>query len=45
MRSRPFRSALMAVVALVAAVVSLLASERGAFINGQLIQVNGGAET
>ena len=29
----------------VAAVVSLLASERGAFINGQLIQVNGGAET
>jgi 3-oxoacyl-[acyl-carrier protein] reductase len=29
----------------VAAVVCLLASERGAFINGQLIQVNGGAET
>lgn len=29
----------------VAAAVSLLASERGAFINGQLIQVNGGAET
>ncbi|HRD76716.1 MAG TPA: SDR family oxidoreductase [Hyphomicrobiaceae bacterium] len=29
----------------VAAVVALLASERGAFINGQLIQVNGGAET
>ena len=29
----------------VAAVVSLLASEQGAFINGQMIQVNGGAET
>ena len=29
----------------VAAVVSLLASERGAFINGQMLQVNGGAET
>jgi 3-oxoacyl-[acyl-carrier protein] reductase len=29
----------------VAAAVALLASERGAFINGQLIQVNGGAET
>lgn len=29
----------------VAAVVSLLASEKGAFINGQIIQVNGGAET
>lgn len=29
----------------VAAVVSLLASENGAFINGQMIQVNGGAET
>ncbi len=29
----------------VAAVVALLASERGAFINGQLLQVNGGAET
>ena len=29
----------------VAAVVSLLTSEKGAFINGQLIQVNGGAET
>jgi 3-oxoacyl-[acyl-carrier protein] reductase len=29
----------------VAAVVSLLASERGAFINGQMVQVNGGAET
>ena len=29
----------------VAAAVSLLASERGAFINGQMIQVNGGAET
>jgi len=29
----------------VAAMVSLLASEDGAFINGQLLQVNGGAET
>lgn len=29
----------------VAAAVTLLASEQGAFINGQLIQVNGGAET
>ena len=29
----------------VAAVVSLLASEKGAFINGQLLQVNGGTET
>jgi 3-oxoacyl-[acyl-carrier protein] reductase len=29
----------------VAAVVSLLASEQGAFINGQLIQVNGGTQT
>ncbi len=29
----------------VAAAVSLLASDRGAFINGQMIQVNGGAET
>ncbi|HET7410019.1 MAG TPA: SDR family oxidoreductase, partial [Paracoccaceae bacterium] len=29
----------------VAATVSLLASDRGAFINGQIIQVNGGAET
>ena len=29
----------------VAAAVALLASEGGAFINGQLIQVNGGAET
>ncbi len=29
----------------VAAVVSLLASEKGAFINGQMIQVNGGTET
>jgi 3-oxoacyl-[acyl-carrier protein] reductase len=29
----------------VAAVVALLASDEGAFINGQLIQVNGGAET
>ncbi|MDH3453250.1 MAG: SDR family oxidoreductase [Gammaproteobacteria bacterium] len=29
----------------VAAAVSLLASEKGAFINGQLIQVNGGAQT
>ena len=29
----------------VAAVVSLLASEQGGFINGQMIQVNGGAET
>ena len=29
----------------VAAMVALLASEAGAFINGQLLQVNGGAET
>jgi 3-oxoacyl-[acyl-carrier protein] reductase len=29
----------------VAAVVGLIASDAGAFINGQLIQVNGGAET
>lgn len=29
----------------VAGAVSLLASDRGAFINGQIIQVNGGAET
>ena len=29
----------------VAAVVALLASDRGAFVNGQLVQVNGGAET
>lgn len=29
----------------VAAAVSLLASDKGAFINGQIIQVNGGAET
>ena len=29
----------------VAAVVSLLASDRGAFVNGQILQVNGGAET
>ena len=29
----------------VAAAVALLASEEGAFINGQMIQVNGGAET
>jgi 3-oxoacyl-[acyl-carrier protein] reductase len=29
----------------VAAVVGLLASDAGAFINGQMIQVNGGAET
>jgi len=29
----------------VAAMVSLLASEKGAFINGQLLQVNGGAQT
>ena len=29
----------------VAAAVSLLASDRGAFNNGQMIQVNGGAET
>lgn len=29
----------------VAAMVALLASENGAFINGQLLQVNGGAET
>ena len=29
----------------VACVVSMLASDEGAFVNGQLIQVNGGAET
>ena len=29
----------------VAAAVSLLASDKGAFINGQMIQVNGGAQT
>jgi len=29
----------------VAAMVTLLASDAGAFINGQLLQVNGGAET
>lgn len=29
----------------VAAAVSLLASDKGAFINGQILQVNGGAET
>ena len=29
----------------VAAAVSLLASDKGAFINGQIVQVNGGAET
>ena len=29
----------------VAAMVSLLVSDKGAFINGQLLQVNGGAET
>ena len=29
----------------IAATVSLLASDKGAFINGQLIQVNGGTET
>ena len=29
----------------VAAVVSLLASDNGGFINGQIIQVNGGTET
>lgn len=29
----------------VAAMVSLLASDKGAFINGQLLQVNGGTET
>ncbi|MEZ5853970.1 MAG: SDR family oxidoreductase [Hyphomicrobiaceae bacterium] len=29
----------------VAAAVALLASDGGAFINGQMIQVNGGAET
>jgi 3-oxoacyl-[acyl-carrier protein] reductase len=29
----------------VAAAVALLASDQGAFINGQMIQVNGGAET
>jgi NAD(P)-dependent dehydrogenase (short-subunit alcohol dehydrogenase family) len=27
----------------VAAVVSMLASDRGGFVNGQMIQVNGGA--
>jgi 3-oxoacyl-[acyl-carrier protein] reductase len=29
----------------VAAMVALLASDRGGFINGQLLQVNGGTET
>ena len=29
----------------VAAAVSMLASDKGAFVNGQIIQVNGGAET
>jgi 3-oxoacyl-[acyl-carrier protein] reductase len=29
----------------VAAVVRMLASEDGAFVNGQMLQVNGGAET
>lgn len=29
----------------VAAAVSMLASEKGAFVNGQILQVNGGAET
>jgi NAD(P)-dependent dehydrogenase (short-subunit alcohol dehydrogenase family) len=29
----------------IAAMVALLASQNGAFINGQLLQVNGGAET
>jgi len=29
----------------VAAAVTLLAADKGAFINGQMIQVNGGAET
>jgi 3-oxoacyl-[acyl-carrier protein] reductase len=29
----------------VAAAVSLLASDKGAFINGQMIQVNGGTQT
>lgn len=29
----------------IAAMVALLASEQGAFINGQILQVNGGAET
>ena len=29
----------------VAAIIVLLASNDGAFINGQLLQVNGGAET
>ena len=29
----------------VAAIIALLASEAGAFVNGQLLQVNGGAET
>lgn len=29
----------------VAAAVSMLASEKGAFVNGQIVQVNGGAET
>ena len=29
----------------VAAAVALLVSEAGAFVNGQMIQVNGGAQT
>ena len=29
----------------VAAMAALLASDKGAFINGQILQVNGGAET
>jgi 3-oxoacyl-[acyl-carrier protein] reductase len=29
----------------IAAVVSMLVSDGGAFVNGQMIQVNGGAET
>jgi 3-oxoacyl-[acyl-carrier protein] reductase len=29
----------------VAAVVRLLTSEGGAYVNGQMLQVNGGAET
>ena len=29
----------------VAALVSLLASDKGGFINGQILQVNGGTET